>query len=371
MSVAWSRNFVPSNPASSSVSGAKTPEVNDAHAAGPFPTTGDPFISPEHAAKFMEETYIPGLGKYAKEFEVKNGGKPKDQNFPVELIRLVPPNPKHPPLLIVGGMGPLAGAQAFQDALKKFGDTREIVLLQLCNVPDRTGALNADAKLGGRSEEHDKVVATMKDGLLRAEKHALKTTSQFGTAHMVVACNTAHNFAPEAFVEYQQERAQNGALKLDSMIDCVTAELKKSQAGKDSSVVILGTDGTLKTKLYINPLEENGVKCAVPDVDGQKLLMGAIYDGVKAFDTNKTLEYGEALFRRLAETGQITPGQPFVVLAACTEVPEIINVLKTQGSPAIQKLLAQVQVADPMSITLARISSTDNAPATGQLIAKL
>jgi aspartate racemase len=365
------------HPNAAPVSGAEKPMVNGAHAPRKFSTRAR-FDNSKEAADFVAKEYIPGLSEYAAEFKLKNGRAAKDQDFPVELIRMVPPNPIHPPLLIVGGMGPLAGAQAFQDALKmfqdalqKFGDKREIVLLQLCDVPDRTAALNADAKVvGGQSEEHKNVVAKMAAGLVGAEVNALETAPQFGMAHVVVACNTAHNFVPEAFREYQQQRVQNGQLKLDSMVECVTAELSKPQAGKVSSVIILGTDGTLKTGLYINPLGKRGVKCAVPDKAGQDLLMRAIYEGVKGFDTAKTIEHGEALFRNLAATGQIKPGEPFVVLAACTEVPEIINVLKAQGSPEIKALLANVQVKDPMNITLAQIASTDEMPATGQLMAK-
>ena len=93
---------------------------------------------------------------------------------------MVPPNPTHPPLLIVGGMGPLAGAQAFEAALQEFGDTREIVLLQLCSVPDRTDALDADEKLGGRSQDHDKVVDKLAEGLLDAENDVFDTIARFG-----------------------------------------------------------------------------------------------------------------------------------------------------------------------------------------------
>ena len=244
MTVAMSRTHQAKTlaaPHTAAVSGAEKTKVNGAHVPRKFSKEAR-FDNSKDAADFVAKEYIPGLTKFKEDFAVKNPDREiTDQDFPVELIRMVPPFPKYPPLLIVGGMGPLAGAQAFdealttfKDALQQFGDTREIVLLQLCDVPDRTDALDADAALGGRSDLHEQVVAKMAEGLVGAEVNALETTSRFGMAHVVVACNTAHNFVPEAFDAYQQQRVQNGQLKLDSMVECVTAELKKSEAGKES-----------------------------------------------------------------------------------------------------------------------------------------
>lgn len=69
------------------------------------------------ACHYLEQAYMPGLHAFAEAFELEHGRKPCDQDFPVELIRLVPPAPVHAPLLIMGGMGPLAGAQAMQEAI--------------------------------------------------------------------------------------------------------------------------------------------------------------------------------------------------------------------------------------------------------------
>ena len=59
------------------------------------------------------------------------------------------------------------------------------------------------------------------------------------------------------------------------------------------------------------------------------------------------------------EAGLLAPGRPFVVLAACTEVPEIVRTLKVGGSPEMRALLAQASVADPMGITQAHVARLD------------
>lgn len=163
------------------------------------------------AASYLQDSYIPGLHTFAQVFEASIGRKPSDQDFPVELVRLVPASPTLAPLVILGGMGPLAGAQAMQAAIDRFGDTREIVLLQLCNVPDRTAALNEDLRLGVPSDQHREVVVALAKGLGMVD--GVLETLRSGTVHVVVACNTAHNFAPEAFDRYRQDR---GLQLLDS-----------------------------------------------------------------------------------------------------------------------------------------------------------
>mgnify|MGYP006197718761 CR=1 FL=1 len=64
-------------------------------------------------------------------------------------------------------------------------------------------------------------------------------------------------------------------------------------------------------------------------------------------------------FRQMVQAGLLAPGRPFVVLAACTEVPEIVRTLKVGGSPEMRALLAQASVADPMGITQAHVARLD------------
>lgn len=350
----------PTPQASAKAGASATTTPVTATGATPPPTKAR-FDNAAETLQYLKRSYIPGIKAHAQDVEARLGREVKDQDYPVETVRMVPPHPKLPPLLIVGGMGPLAGAQAMEAALEHFGDSREIVLLQLCSVPDRTGALAEDERLGGPSDTHKLVVTAIKDGFASGEDTI--ECKWAGQGHTVVACNTAHNFAPQAFEVYQQERAHNANLQMHSLVKCVVAELAQSQRGHDAPVMILGTQGTLRTRLYLNPLEANGVRCAVPEPHGQKLLGDAIYKGVKASKEEKTIEYGNALFLELKAKGQIVEGKPFVILAGCTEVPEIVNVLKEKGDPEVKALLANAQVADPMAITLAHIAKGDAAAA--------
>ena len=82
----------------------------------------------------------------------------------------------------------------------------------------------------------------------------------------------------------------------------------------------------------------------------------------KAFDPAAVLQHGNALFRGLLRSGSVQPGRPLVVLAACTEVPEIVDTLRDHGDADIRSLLARATVADPMRITLDHIGRLDAGP---------
>jgi len=336
-------------------------------AGGILPSPTKIFTGAAEAIAHMEESYIPALKGEAKRYRDRNGTNPKDQVFPVEVLSMAPPRPKLPPLLVIGGMGPLAGAMAFNDALKKFGDSREIVLVQYTTMPDRTAALDEDEKIGWEKSDAHVEVHQAFTNLFIAADETLTTTGHTGPAHLVVACNTAHNFVPDGHTAYGEARGHRACLTLESLIVHVTNKLSKELAPTRTPLLILGTNGTLKTKLYINPLEKGGVACKVPEPAEQGLLMKAIYDGVKGFDSEATVRYGNALFEGLAASGHIEPGKEFVVLAGCTEVPEIVAELQKNGSPKVKELLASARIADPVLIAYDHIAEADTRATSGQI----
>ncbi|OSZ65608.1 aspartate/glutamate racemase family protein [Hydrogenophaga sp. IBVHS2] len=307
------------------------------------------------AQRALTEIYVPELHAHARQVAHLQGRTARDQDFPVELLRCVPWGARRPALLIVGGMGPLAGAQAMHSALERFGHEREIVLLQLCSVPDRTLALAENERLGVPSPLHHEVVQALRQGIAAAE--AELETRHLGPVHVVVACNTAHNFVPGVIELNRPDEAPGW--RLQSMVESVARSLTDTTGRGGLPVLVLGTDGTLRTRLYLDPLQTGGVTCVVPDPVAQTSLMAAIYQGVKAFDTDAVLHHGQALFRQLITTGAVGTAQPFVVLAACTEVPEIVTTLRERGDNDVRDLLVRATVADPLRITLDHIGRLD------------
>ncbi len=325
---------------------AKAPEIERIDKAG---TTT---LMDANSALAHVEVHMVDLVHQAKAAQ-RSGQKIRDQDFKVEVIRMTPSSPSASPVVIIGGMGPLAGAQAMQAALGLFADTRELVLLQLCSTPDRTPVVKH--QLGHQVEGGNKrelVLDVLASGFEKAQANV--TAVSLGKAHTVVACNTAHNFVGDAFALYERRQGAGATMASISMVECVVEHLKDEKR----PVLLLGTDGTRLSGLYTSPLTKVGVKCVNLEESEMGFLMNAIYEGVKAFDPDKTVVHGQQLLDALRDAGKLPEGK-CVVLAACTEVPEIISTLKEKGSEAIKKALEQFEVVDPMQVTLRRIAAVD------------
>ena len=123
---------------------------------------------------------------------------------------------------VIGGMGPQAMLLFCQ----------KIVDLTDTQMPDRTAAL-----LSGETQPvHDRLLA---DG---------RTLEAWGATAVAVTCNTAHAFLPQVQKEL--------GVPIVNMIEETAGALQALGAKK---VGILGTDGTLKTRLYHQALEARGI----------------------------------------------------------------------------------------------------------------
>ncbi len=160
---------------------------------------------------------------------------------------------------VIGGMGPqamLLFCQKIVDLTDARSDQAHLPMLILndTQMPDRTAAL-----LSGETQPvHDRLLA---DG---------RTLEAWGATAVAVTCNTAHAFLPQV---------QKGlGVPIVNMIEETAGALQALGAKK---VGILGTDGTLKTRLYHQALEARGITPVVPPREEQALVMSIIYDEIK------------------------------------------------------------------------------------------
>lgn len=275
----------------------------------------------------------------------------RDQNFAQDVVILRPPQAqlKSSPLLILGGMGPLAGAETMIKAVSLFGEQRQIVLLQLTSIPDRTAAILADkAQAPHVSDLHQEVVAKLVAGIRYVASH-VETTQ--GAIDLVVACNTAHFFIHEALQKLTiVDPILSSRVRLAAMPQAVASHIKR--VAPKRPVLALYTTGTRSTGLYAQELQRVGVPFAEPDMPQQELLMRAIYSGIKAFNDNVAVQAGDAFFRSILQ--QDTP-PPDLILSACTELPVLMTLLQTRASAPVRSYLQQVQLTDPMDATLSSL----------------
>lgn len=195
---------------------------------------------------------------------------------------------------VLGGMGPLAGAQfmlrlTLLTPAERDADHIPAVLWSDPRVPDRTR--------GRGVPEADPL-----PWLLRG----IAGLAAAGCGAIAVACNTAHEWYPE-----MQAAAPGPVLHIvdASMEAMVRAGIPPGPVG------LMGTAATLRMRLYQDRLEPRGWDCLIPPPEEMDRLVTPAIARVKA---NRP----DAAFPPLAEAarGLVRRGARAVVLG-CTEIP--------------------------------------------------
>jgi len=266
------------------------------------------------------------------------GKAPVDQAFPEEALGLEPPSASKRPLLLLGGMGPLAGLEGFERAVKLFGNERRIMLLQACATPDRTEAARA-----GEGSPAWRAVAAALEGALSLAATRLPETE----VDWIVLCNSAHAFLPEAWARFTQRRPALAARwRMISLVDAAAAQ---AEMAGHAQALLAATDGARQSGVYSRAFAQRGLTLIEPDADLQARLMRAIYNGVKSMDDEETLAAGSAFF----EGARARYPQTSCLIAGCTEVPPILETIRDRGAAALRDWLADVDVVDPTAAALA------------------
>lgn len=268
-----------------------------------------------------------------------------DQSYPVEVISLKLRQVQASPLLLLGGMGPLAGAIGFEQACQMFQNSREIVLFQACSLPDRTAIIQQADRVLGEFLEHQLLVM-LEAAIIEAFQYI---DLSYKSVQVIVLCNTAHYFFPKVW-ERLQVNSPKIAHKLQwvSLIESVMQHLQKSNL---CHPLILGTSGTRLGRIYSQPLQKAGIAYLEPNESLQAMLMEGIYQGVKAFDRNFACQAGKNFFVQLLNT------QPSIdcIIAGCSEIPYLLEWLKATGIDIVKQFLSEIEIIDPVQIALKNI----------------
>ena len=218
---------------------------------------------------------------------------------------------------IIGGIGPEATNYLFSLIIRFSGakkDQDHIPLLIFNNplIPDRTGYLVA-----GKESPLPELVRTAM--VLKAA----------GASFLAMPCNTSHAFIAEIEAEVN--------IEILDMIQ-LTAKHIISHYGKDITIGLLATDGTLESMIYQDKFSKFALKTdiLVPNKEGQTRVMEAIYGetGIKASFCD---EHNATLLKNEAET--LVRRGAKLIIEGCTEIPLVLS----------QKLCS-FPVVDPMEI---------------------
>jgi len=277
----------------------------------------------------------------------------RDQSLPVEALSYVPPRSVGPSVVLIGGMGAMAGLDAYRRALDVLGPERRVSLFQLCTIPDRTTAIDADRRepTGRVSRLHQEVVRALAGGLL-----GLRAFVPFEgrPVWIVFVCATVHLFVEEAMrLAEATDPSLRSQLRVASLVECAVRGL--SSGPGDGPVLLLTSAGSRTQGVYACPVRAAGMPVVELDETGQALLTEAIYEGAKVSDDAAIRRAGGALLARVIRTARV--GR---VLAGCTEIPMILASLRDDPRLAteVQELLVRVSVIDPLEVALDEIRSS-------------
>lgn len=218
---------------------------------------------------------------------------------------------------VIGGMGPLAGADfvarlTLDTPAARDQEHLRCVLWSDPTVPDRTEA----ALAGGPSP-------------LPAILAGVRVLEAAGASCLAIPCNTAHLWADEI--------AAATRLPLLHIVDAAAAAL--AAAGVPGGTIgLMGTAATLRLGLYQKRLAERGYACLVPEEAEMREVVSPAIARIKANDLDGATEPLLGMARRLADRGAAA------IVLGCTEIP-----LALRGPDARRSGLVLIDTIDALA----------------------
>jgi aspartate racemase len=218
---------------------------------------------------------------------------------------------------VLGGMGPLAGADFLARLTLATPATRDqdhvrAVLWSDPTVPDRTEA----ALAGGPSP-------------LPAMLAGVRVLERARAGCLAIPCNTAHLWADEI--------AAATALPLIHIVDAAADALAARGIGR-GAIGLMGTAATLRLGLYQDRLAARGYDCLLPEEAEMRSLVSPAIARIKANDLEGAAAPLLAVARRLADRGAAA------VVLGCTEIP-----LALRGPDATASGLTLIDTIDALA----------------------
>lgn len=206
---------------------------------------------------------------------------------------------------VLGGMGPLAGADflarlTLATPAARDQDQLRSVLWSDPTVPDRTQA----ALAGGPSP-------------LPAILAGVRVLEAAGAGCLAIPCNTAHLWA--------EEIAAATALPLLHIVDAA-AEALAARGITGGTIGVMGTEATLALGLYQKRLATRGYRCLVPDEAAMRERVSPAIARIKANDIDGATPPLLAVARDLVGRGAAA------VVLGCTEIPLALRGREATGS---------------------------------------
>jgi aspartate racemase len=218
---------------------------------------------------------------------------------------------------ILGGMGPAASAEFVTRLIKQTPATCDqehmpFVLWNDPRIPDRSTAMRAG---------NDDPLPWLEDGIC-----GLKNA---GCDRVVIPCNSAHF--------WYDELCKLG-VPIIHIVDSIADELRNLDL-ENTTIGVMGTQGTIEYGIYQTRLEQQGWHCLVPDRAEMDFFVQPAIDFIKA---GKIAESQLLLMKVIHSL--IDRGAEAIVLG-CTELPLSISIASVGNTPVVNSIDSLVQAA--------------------------
>ena len=216
---------------------------------------------------------------------------------------------------VLGGMGTYATINLFNEyasifpAIKEW-DRPRIIIDNRCTMPSRVRAYLYNEKV---------------DELINEMAESMEYLSNAGCTRIILACMTSHLFLPQIY-----EKVPSIQDKVINLIDNCATYIKKDNI---KSVYLLGSEGTIESKIFQNTLENYGIKCEVPSESDYTIMRDCI-EAVKQNTYDKEIK--EKFLNLVNRSNNVILG--------CTELPILYQKYKDS--------ITSQNIYDPLSLGL-------------------
>ena len=218
---------------------------------------------------------------------------------------------------ILGGMGPAASAEFVSRLIAQTPASHDqehmpFVLWNEPRIPDRSTSMrNGDTQ----------PLLWLLQGI-----QALKTV---GCDHIVIPCNSAHF--------WYDDMAKMG-VPITHIVDSIADQLRDLGLA-NTTIGIMGTQGTIEQGIYQTRLTQQGWTCIVPDRAEMDFFVQPAIDLIKAG------KIGESQLLLLKVIHSLIDRGARAVVLGCTELPLAIRATQEKNIPIVNSIDSLVQAA--------------------------
>ena len=216
---------------------------------------------------------------------------------------------------ILGGMGPAASAEFITRLIKQTPATCDqehipFVLWNEPRIPDRSTSMQAG---------NDDPLPWLEDGI--------RGLNAAGCSRIVIPCNSAHFWYDELI---------KLGVPIMHIVDTVADALWKLRP-ENTTIGVIGTQGTIQCGIYQYRLERQGWKCIVPNRAEMDFFVQPAIDFIKAGRISKAQVLITKVIHSLIDRGA------GAIVLGCTELPLAINVNQEKNIPIVNSIDSLVQ----------------------------